>query len=452
MDANTTGNEHPAVMLAKVLMAKIRLLGSGLSKYLDGRFWPTIERVMSVIYHAESETGMAQMDLHRYIDKLVRTYEPQYSDNGEIEIYRFTRSLSSSDDASLPRCSDWRVAPHGRSEYSWESSNEHHVEEGLARLIPRRPDEYLGFAVSFGMIFYLRERLKCLPNGLPAHWLDYLLRCAVGYGHLDDRLSSIPLVRGTLEVIGLLLKRGANPNFPLFGATVWSRFLALLFHIKHDRRFVREDFEQYISREYEEDSWRERVQTFISCGADIMGVLSVRPVFDQRGVQVRNVKSHQQAMQAHYPEVSDLVGCGANYAPHTDMSVTTVVRFCLGGSLASSDIHRGLILAGAEPMCKCVKLQVGVKRGVECDMHGQGISTLDPAWTLSCGDFGRFLEAYTKGMVPSTRPSNAVFCELECEILKLCFDFLRKNPSRKAAFDGWRTSSACDACPAPMSP
>lgn len=399
LDRNTTTNRNVFAVWARVLVARARIFGfhpqgANYHRYIS------IEAVMRAVADAEFETAQAQTAVCDYIERAMELLDLERG-NQSSESHWCLRIF---DWASLVPLyewlDDWKHV-HGVAFFS--SSNQTR-RESFSRPVSEFPINYLGFAASHGLKFYVEQQMKSLSADSRSPTADYLLCCVIGFPSLeyDDRKSIFAL----FDLAGILLKYGSNPNTQAFGITVWGMFLARMFRARQW------SVQGYIP----ESDWDKPFDSFLKHGADTCGIL-----YNQKYLHPFRVSnSHLDGLLDASPELRSRSGSQSEFKCRINMSVPTLIRYCLCDSPASAEMLSFCRLNGALPYAKCTEVSVAF------DIIGSN-KKLDN-WNLSEQQSDRLLKAYEKYIKPTENPLPSTKVELERQMLLLYDELSARDP------------------------
>ena len=376
---NTPPDLNVFVMWAKVLVVKVRIFSS--SRYT---FESVINEAAKAVSDAEYETGVAQTAINGYLEHAIETSCTTYTDkflSNEINTW-YHKSIV------------------------FRSKGNQARREDLSRPVSKFPVDYLGFAASHGMKFYVERQLQSLPANLRSHTADYLLCCMTN--SLNPGGYETKKHLRLIDLICSILRYGGNPNMPIFQSTIWGQFLAFMLRSK--------DFERRRARDAawntSEHVWRTAFDCFLRHGADTFGMLSYEGL--QREFDVRG---HQFCLLSNAPLRRSLQAkpkALCQYVLRLELSVPTLLRYCLGSSAAAAEV----LSDGALPYSRCTELNVSFAEG----------DTPWSRWTLSAQESNGLLKAYQRYILPTEEPPPSVYYGLECQVLLLYDELSAREP------------------------
>ena len=190
-----------------------------------------IDVIMTLASQAEVKTNKAQRALIEKIDKVVTVLDQQYL--GEPSDTHWCMRW-----ASWQNNVDWLGQTRSR--------------DSSIQDVPNVPLDFLGFAAYHGLHLYVLDTIQTRPERGDPNTLTTLLRLST-----CNDVVGLP----TLELINVLLRRGANPNVSRNGPdkSVWSAFLSAM------------RWEEMISDKPLEPmkQWISTARAFIESGADV---------------------------------------------------------------------------------------------------------------------------------------------------------------------------------------
>lgn len=414
LGANTSPNRNIYVVWAKVLVAKVRMLGFTQDTNLIEAL--TIEDIMTAASDAEYKTGVAQTAICAYIEFAVTILDqkrgvPVPGSHWCTRINKWASRWSYG-----VRCSYLERSLSNQFRYTSNQAKE----DGSSRPASDRPIDYLGFAVSNGLKLYMQQQIKLLPADFQSSEATYLLRCTIIHSLFDD--IGPPQTSRFLDIVCALLRHGANPNVPVCESTVWGHFLARAVFAKDDRRYV--DHELALAMER---PWRTVFNCFIEHGADTNGMLSMNKWdyldfrIEERHLHVLPIGSSSSKIKlGHY--------CNAYF--RLSVSVPTLIRYYLGDSPDSADIVSVCMLNGAVYHAKCTGISIEFEDGEDLPPLKQ--------WPLSDQQSDRLLEAFERYVIPTVPPRSS---EAELKRLVLCLydEISMKEPVRIQGSNSFRS-------------
>ena len=414
LGANTSPNRNIYVVWAKVLVAKVRMLGFTQDTYLIEAL--TIEDIMTAASDAEYKTGVAQTAICAYIELAVTILDQKrgvpvpgshwctrinkWASRGSHRVYlerslsyqfRYTSNQAKEDGSSRP-ASDRPVDHFGFA-------------------MSDRPIDYLGFAVSNGLKLYMQQQITLLPAGFQSSTATYLLRCTIISSRFDDIGPS--RTSRFLDLVCALLRHGANPNVPECESTVWGHFLARMVFAKDDRRWMDHELAHAMER-----PWRTAFNCFIEHGADTNGILSMQR-WNYLKFEIEERDLHR--LPNGSSRFGNMLGICCYLQLRISVSVPTLIRYYLGDSPDSADIVSACMLNGAFYHAKCTEISIRFEDGEDLPPLKQ--------WALSDQQSDRLLEAFERYVIPTVPPRSS---EAELKRLVLCLydEISMKEPVR----------------------
>lgn len=402
LDRNTTTNRNVFAVWARVLVARARIFGFNPDGD-DCHRKMSIEDVMSAVCDAEFETGQAQTAVCDYIERAVELLDLERG-NQSSESHWCLRIFGW---ASSDPDYDWlnyRKNSHGVHGVAFFSPSNQTRRESFSRPVSEFPINYLGFAASHGLKFYVEQQMRSLSADSRSPTADYLLCCVMSFPSLIyvDRKSIFPL----FDLVGILLKYGGNPNTQAFGSTVWGLFLARMFRAR----------EWTVQSHIPESDWDKPFDSFLKHGADTCGILCNQEC--HQTFQVSN--SHLDGLLDASPELRSRSGRPCSVHFRINMSVPTLIRYCLCDSPASAEMLSFCRLNGALPFAKCTEVSVALDTA--------GSNFISDTWTLSEQQSDRLLKEYEKYIKPTENPLPSTKVELERQILLLYDELSAREP------------------------
>lgn len=426
LGANTSPNRNIYVVWAKVLVAKVRMLGFTQNTLMMEAL--TIEDIMTAASDAEYKTGVAQTAICDYIELAVTildqkrgvpvpeshwctrinkwasrwSYEEPYNYlvRSQENHFRYTSNQAKEDGSSRP-ASDRPVDHFGFA-------------------MSDRPIDYLGFAVSNGLNLYMQQQIRLLPADFQSSKATYLLRCTIIHSRFNDIGPS--QTSRFLDLFCALLRHGANPNVPVWKSTVWGHFLARMVFAKDDRRWI--DHELALAMER---PWRTAFNCFIEHGADTNGMLFMNK-WDYLNFKIEERHLHVLPIGSSSSKIKLGRYCHASF--RISVSVPTLIRYYLGDSPDSADIVSACMLNGAFYHAKCTEISIRFEDGEDLPPLKQ--------WALSDQQSDRLLEAFERYVIPTVPPRSS---EAELKRLLLCLydEISMKEPFRIQGSNSFRS-------------
>ena len=366
LDMNTPSNGNIFVVWAKALVAKVRMF----------RFKPepmytsnmSIETVMMAASDAEYETGVAQIAVYDYIDLAMKILYQKRDNHSPgrhwcLDIYEWGDSHFGLNALQL------------HLEYlrgnSFASDSIEVKEHSSSRSVSESPVDFLGFAASCGLKFYMEQHIKSVSADHRPSTANYLLCCVIS--SIAATHPSFVRFHGLLDLICTLLEYGGNPNMPAFGSTVWGHFLALVFRVKTVA---------------DKHVWKRVLESFILRGADTKGILgfwtfeSYFPVFDDQLHLIPNASWKSRDSQYY-----------CYFRLHINISVPTVIQYCLGDSPIFAEMISICMENGASLYCKCTEISIMLNDSFD------GWPKEYETWTLSEQQSDRLVEALERHLI-----------------------------------------------------
>lgn len=406
LDRNTTTNRNIFEVWAKVLVARARVLGIHPDEEIYSRFH-ILGSIMEAVYDAECETGQAQTAVCDYIERA-------------MEILDLERGNQPSESHWCLRIIDWASE---KSNFDWQEhlewvksdgffSPSNQVErQSFSRLVSEFLIDYLGFVASKGLKLYVEQQIKSLSADSRVHTADYLLCCAMCSYSFDCLGRSIS---GPFDLAGTLLKYGGNPNTQAFGSTVWGLFLAKMFQARHHREL---DDPEIFTRK-----WGKLLDSFLKHGADTCGILCNL----SWGYRFQVSNGHLDGLLDASPELRSRSGRWCESHFRINMSVPTLIRYCLCDSPASAEMLSFCRRNGALPFAKCTELSFALDFPIS--------KKKKDTWILSEQQSDRLLKAYESSIIPTETPSPSTKVELERQVLLLHDELSAREPDRSSYY------------------
>ena len=382
-----TSPDHVSLAWAKVLVFKARILEQLCARRQKLR--GAIKDAITALSDAECETGVAQMAVSGYLERVIKTSGWAYE---EWELWYQFYAFYQKNVIFRSKCNQVE-------------------EEDLSDPASEYADDYLAFAASYGLKFYVEQRLKSLPASLHSDTASYLLyRVTKSY---DAEREDPMLYLRLIDLIGSLLRYGGNPNAPLSQSTIWGYFLAWMLNVKQT---VRDSGVKDVWNSTE-NSWRTAIHYFVKHGAHTCGILTCAArgsAFD-----IRDHDLYQLSMTAK-PETR------CNYSFRVEMSVPTLIGYCFGDLPASAFISSN----GALPYARCTEICIRFLEQQEQEPKVYQV------WTLSAQQSDRLLKAYERYIVPTEKPPRSIDFELDYQVLLVYSELSVREPDRVSDRNG----------------
>ena len=365
VDRNTTTHQNVFVAWAKVLIARVRMFGFRLVEVNEVSM--TIETIIVAISNAEYETCVAQIAVCDYIERTM-----QILDQGR---------------GNHPSGSHWHLrinvwasywAPRKRRDMMPQDilffySGKQVKRDSFSSPVSELPIDFLGFAASLGLRFYVEQRVKMLPVKLHSRTVDYLLCCAINFPY-DYLYDDADMMSRVVDLIGTLLKYGGDPSTQAFGSTIWGHFLARMMVFRFRSGLVAKK------------AWTDALEFFLKHGADPCGVISVwSPMF------YTDISSWDRQYLTNSSPLFH------QYRFRVSMSVPTLIRHCLGEWPASAEMLSLCAPNGAFPYLRFTEFATTVQIS--------GFPKRYNVWTVTERQSDRFLALYEDIMMELTMHS-----------------------------------------------
>lgn len=408
MSTNSSPDRNVYVVRAKVLVAKVRMLGfTPLSPKGHGTF---IETIMEAASNAEYETGVTQTALCGYIDLAVSI---EHRKREHVSESHWCTGIH--DWAAYYPLSGWgRVWSDKRfsGAYAFRSTGNCLKEDNTSVSVPEGPIDYLGFAASCGLGPSIYEHMESLPANLRSRQAQYLLCCVIS----SPYIWYVPS-RQILKVMNLactLLKYGVNPNVPAFGSTLWGFFLAQMFQMKSYRN-------ELYGHPFDlaEDAWSTVCKCFIDHGADTNGTLYVKSehmVFRIDRSELSTLLNNSSLLE---DVLEDDLYSECYYRFSLEMSVPTAIRYCEGNSPITTETLSMCMLNGALRHSKFTDITIGYLSRENPERNWE-------TWVLSQQQSDRLVEAYEGSIVPREESDEVIRLardKWERQVLSVCNEY-----------------------------
>ena len=373
------------VAWAKVLVVKVRIFDQFSAAQFA--FKITLREAIEAVSDAERETGVAQMAISDYLERAIKMSGFSYTDF-EIsnEVYAwYQRSIVF------------------RSKFNQVER------EDLSRPVSQFAVDYLGFAASHGLKFYVEQQLNSLPADLQSRTANYLLCCATN--SLSSRVFAAKTNMRLVDLICSLLRYGGNPNMPTFQSTIWGQYLAFMLRSKEaERTYENENVWNTTTTK----AWSTAFGCFMKHGADTFGILTHSSIENRFSVRDDHLCLLSSASLKGRLKAEPTTWC--HYGLRFELSVPTLFRYCLGNSPASVEV----LSNGALPYFRCTEINVTFRRAY----------TPWTGWTLSAQQSDRLLKAYENYILSTEQPPSCVHSEMECQVLLLYDELSAREPDR----------------------
>ena len=305
LGANTSTNPHPRVLHIKALTARMILLFTNdeLARY-------HLLMIMKAAFIAEKETGVAQPAMMNLVDGSITTL--------------------------WERSQDWLPDIHWCRKWGdW-------AEEGVSP----KPVEFIGLAICYGLKKYVEHTMGSQPTGWKAGEANYLLACAVGCCHKPFNDRTVP----QLELVSLLLERGADSNTKFSNFTAWGYFFINFFH----------PLSPLYDRVAECASW-----DFVgcTCGSTVLAFL-------RSGANINTIIGFELNPREYFAEepLTSVVHLKSaarmrlrDASIRLQLSPRLITRLVLDGCANFSEVEDAYIAAGAVLYFKCTNIAIFVK-------------------------------------------------------------------------------------------
>lgn len=361
MNTNSSKDRNVHLVWAKVLVAKVRMFGFPNESTREPSWYGKryIETIMGAASNAESKTGVAQTALCDYINRAVSIQDRKRKNSPEPH---WCTRIHSWDGATLMT----------DQKNTFPSTGNRFKEDNNSTSISEKPIDYVGFAASYGLKIFIQQHVALLPAELRSRKAQYLLFCAIS--SLRFCQNHYWIIQGVLDLACMLLEYGANPNTPGLGSTVWGYLLVVMFKTRHHWSKAVGAF------------WRIAVKCFIDHGADTNGTLS------RRKFHTLKIKRHNlHALAIDLPDLGDRSEYRTKCFIGIEVSVPTVIRFCLCASPAATDILSSCMPNGALLNSKITEMTVQIEEPIS---SREVPPKVIKRWALSQQQSDRLLEAF----------------------------------------------------------
>ncbi len=394
---NISPDRNIYVMWAKVLVAKVRILG--FDRVMDRN----IVAIMEAVLDAEFQTGVAQTVVCDYIELAMTILDQQRTAHGS-DSHWCTRIFEW---ASIYGVTTAEKVFSMHQDCAFHSTSNQINEDNFSASIPEKPIDYFGFAASWGLKLFVQQQMKSIPPNHHSRTATYLLCCTLHPPYLS--LFGYLLTDRILDLACMLLEYGVDPNMPAFGSTIWVRFLQWMFFMKNDQRDV--------IVEPKVEAWRTVFNRFVEYGADTNGILCVK--CDPRFFDIE--EAHLAAFTNGAPRTGEMLRLECFYTFRIEISIPTLIRYCLGASLTSAELLSICVHNGALHHSKCTEISIRIWRSPSYPK--KELET----WALSDQQSDRFIKAYERYIIPTKPPPSAIV-ELERQVLLLYDELSIKGP------------------------
>lgn len=398
LGTNISPDRNINVVWAKVLVAQVRMLSFD-------RVQRNIEPIMYAVSVAEFETGVGQTVVCDYIELAMTILDKQ-------------RAAHRSDSHWCTRIYGWAsmydVKPvkgvfNIDQDSAFHSTSNQINEDGFSISVPEKPIDYLGFAASYGLKLFVQQTMNSFPANHHPRVACYLLCCAISSPHIDFVGST--LMARALDFACVLLRYGGNPNMPMFRSTIWGRVLGWMFFMKNDQ--------EYVDSEPTLEAWRRVFNRFIEYGADTNGILCLK----WNAPRFRIGEAHMPAFTNGAPKSGEMLRLICAFEYRIEMSVPTLIRYCLGASPTSAELLLICMHNGASYHAKCTEIGIRIEKRPD-SYYLKKLET----WALSDQQSDRFIKAYERYIIPTEIPPKSERVELECQVLQLYDELSTKGP------------------------
>ena len=417
LEINTPPTPNVYEVWAKVLVARLRMLGLNCSNS-----YVSIEDIMQGIYDAEYETGVAQTAVCDYLN-LAMTILDRERERIHPESHWCTRIH---DWASRDSSAYWHELQEYNEQILFHSASNQFEEGVIPRRVPQTPIDYLGFAASYPLRLYIEQQMKSFSADYHAHVASYLLCCVVCSRFLNPsstplnlhwRIHGLPLEKH-YDLILTLLSYGADPNVPVLKSTIWGCFLDVMFYKKAAHRMLKDPF-------VDEKACKAVLECFIEHGADVDGILDTG---DTPGSHFQVNERHLQELSDCSSKIKEMLRYECVFCFRFNMSVPTLIRYCLGASPMSTELLSTCMRKGALLHSKWTEISISFN----------GVREYE-TWALSKQQSDRMLQAFERYIMPNEHPPLRIVYELRCQILRLYDELSTKGlPPRITRKDSWR--------------
>ena len=406
LGTNISPDRNIYVVWAKVLVAQVRMLGfhdNEDNRYCSGR---DIEAIMKAVSDAEFETGVAQTVVCDYIELAMTILDQQTvaHRSGSHWCTRIYGWASRYDSLFIER--EFKMIQN----FVFHSTSNQINEDNSSVSVPKRPVDYFGFAASWGLKLFIQQQINSFPADQHSRIATYLL-CCVMFPPLLFFLEST-LTERALDLACMLFKYGVNPNMPAFGSTIWGQLLQWMFLFRNNQRDV--------GNVPTLEAWRTVFNRFIEYGADTNGILCVRRNSRNFGIE----EAHLAAFTDGAPITRGKPGLRCVYAYRIEMSIPTLIRYCLGATPTSVELLSTCMHNGAVYHSKCTELDIGLSE------RPGSYPTKSEAWALSDQQSDRFIKAFERDFIPTGLPPKPAKVELERQVLLLYYELSTIGPGR----------------------
>ena len=323
LETNAPRSSHPKTLYVKAQLAELIIFPVPTNNY-DVR--KSVREIVKGAYHAETETGVAQLALMDLVDRslamLCQRSPGQPSDLHWCRAWGFPGLFGSS--PSKPE-----------NQYTGEPQHDD-------ILIPY-PVDFLGFAAWCGLHKYVEHTLDSQSGRPNPSISDYLLSCTVDGFRYEYRRSAW---RPYMKLISALLKRGANPNMENLDGTVWGSFLRNLHSLSY--RYLSTSREpSEISESLETSCW-DTIREFLGSGANVNEKFDLILENIILGFVTHSASSKPLQL--------------AEYRITLHISALSVLQQCFAHALEYSKIEGACIASGASPYFECSKIIFHVEK------------------------------------------------------------------------------------------
>lgn len=323
LEANPSVNPHPHVLNVKASLAELIVFPLSTD---DREVRNLIDRIMDNASIAEDNTGVAQTALMELLDRSITIL--------------CRRSLSQP--TNLHWCRAWEIFEFSNS--SWALDRTRPLSRSKSSQTSGRRDDgvpapcpvdFLGFAAWHGLHNHVAHTLD-LRSGRPhPSTEDYLLGCVVdGLGRPFRRH-----LRGHLELVSALLKRGADPNMRTSSRSVWGSFLLIMHRT------------WFLNNSSVDAGWVKALRAFLGSGANVNERISSKFIY---GFGDREVSRSRSSSPFRMTEISMWL----------DLSASSVIQQYFATSSEFSEFEKdALIASGASWYSECTKVFLKVGQG-----------------------------------------------------------------------------------------
>lgn len=367
LEANPSVNPHPQVLNVKASLAELIVFPLSTD---DRVVRNLIDRIMVHASIAEDNTGVAQTALMELLDRSITML--------------CRRSLSQP--TNLHWCRVWEIPELYNSSWALDGTRPLSRSKSSQTTCSGRRDDgvpapypvdFLGLAAWHGLHNHVAHTLD-LPSGRPhSSTEDYLLGCVV-----DGLACPFNHLRGHLELVSALLKRGADPNMRTSSRSMWGSFLLLMHRIWwQDHSSV-------------DAGWVQALRAFLGSGANVNERISFNFIWNFGNREVSRSWS------------SSPLGI-TQYSIRLRLSALSVIQQCFTDSPESSEFEGAFVSAGASTYSECTELFL---------MVGQGKDRRRVDSKLSKQQLSQFWEVLNQRLKAS--PGDIV---MRCEIIERQF-------------------------------